>query len=280
MHYSSFQYPQKHGPTPTPYHDWDYVIFSQRWPVTACSQWEDANKINTCQMPPDLDMWTVHGIWPTKIGTEGPLYCPSSVHFDPDQLTSIMEDLKAYWTNVEANTKANSFWKHEWDKHGTCAVILPELNSVTNYFKKGLEWNKVYMLNEILANSKVVPGATGYTVEQIYDAIKAHTNVNPMIQCVTDQHTKESLISEIRICFNKSLELIDCDQTSPINRRSTGIITNCSLKKTVMYFAEVPTKQISYQMDYVDEYFKKHFEEQMYYMKMYRFLKFIIWFTT
>lgn len=255
-------------------------MFSQRWPISACNQWEEQNKANTCNMPNDKSSWIVHGIWPTKIGTEGPLYCPSSIHFDPNQLTPIIDDLNEYWTNVEANTKPNSFWKHEWEKHGTCAVVLPQLNSVTNFFQQGLEWNRNYKLNEILSNSKISPGTEGYTVESIYDAIKSYTNVDPMIQCITDPHTKETLISEIRICFNKTLDLIDCDPSRLWNRRSAKILTNCSLKKPVMYFAEVPTKHVSYEMDYVDEYFKKQFEEQMYYMRMYRFLKFLIWFTT
>lgn len=255
-------------------------MFSQRWPVTSCSQWEDANKANTCNMPTNKSLWTVHGLWPTKTGTKGPLNCPSSIHFDPDQLIPMMDDLKNYWTNVEANTKTNSFWKHEWDKHGTCAATQPQMNSVTNYFEQGLQWNKDYRINEILSNSKILPSSTGYPLAQIYDAIKSYIKVEPSIQCVTDSHTKESMISEIRICFNKSMELIDCDQNNSVNRRSSGIITNCSLKKPVLYFSEVPTKEVSYEMDYVDELLKKHFEEQMYYMRMYRFLKFIIWFTT
>lgn len=255
-------------------------MFSQHWPISTCNEWEEQNKANTCNIPKDKSSWTVHGIWPTKIGTDGPLYCPSSIHFDPNQLTSMIDDLNAYWTNIKGNTKPNTFWKHEWDKHGTCAIVLPQLNSITNYFRQGLEWNRDYKLNEILANSKITPGPVGYTVEQIYDAVKCYINVNPMIQCITDPHTKESLISEIRICFNKTLELIDCDSTNPLNTESTKIVSNCNLKKTVMYFAEVPIKHVSYEMDYVGEYFKKQFEEQSYYTRMYRFLKFLIWFTT
>lgn len=131
----SYQSGGKNNPTPTPYHDWDYLLYSQRWPITACSQWEEAGKDHTCSLPVDKSLWTVHGIWPTKIGTEGPLFCPSAIHFDPQQLTPVMNDLKVLWINVEANTKPLSFWKHEWKKHGTCASVLPQLDSVTNYFK-------------------------------------------------------------------------------------------------------------------------------------------------
>lgn len=232
-------------------------------------------------MPMDKSTWIVHGIWPTKIGTEGPLYCPSSIHFDPIYLAPMMSELKAQWTNVEANTKPNSFWKHEWQKHGTCAAVLPLLNSVTNFFRLGLEWNKNFKLNEMLANNSISPSSTGYTVDGIYNAIKTHINADPMIQCVTDPHTKQSLLSEIRICFNKSMNIIDCDHPNNLQyRKLTNIITNCSGKKPVMYFAEVPAKDVAYEIDYVDEFFKKRFKEELYYMNIYRFLKFLIWFTT
>lgn len=275
------QSPHKHGPTPTPYHDWDYLMFSQRWPITACIQWENENKANTCNMPMDKSTWIVHGIWPTKIGTEGPLYCPSSIHFDPDFLAPIMDELNAQWTNVEANTKPNSFWKHEWEKHGTCASVLPALNSVPNFFKQGLEWNNAFKLHEILADNTISPNPKGYTINEIYTTVKGHINADPMIQCVTDPHTKQSLLSEIRICFNKSMNIIDCDQSNNHHsRRMTNMITNCSLKKPVMYFAEVPAKHVAYEIDYVDEFFKKRLKEELYYMSIYRFLKFLIWFTT
>ncbi|KAJ8932775.1 hypothetical protein NQ314_014479 [Rhamnusium bicolor] len=191
-----------------------------------------------------------------------------------------MDGLNSHWTNIEANTKPNSFWKHEWDKHGTCASTLPQLDSIVNYFQQGLDWNEQYKLSNILEKGKIIPNSEGYTIEQIYNAVKTFTNKEPMIQCTVDRQTKDSMISEIRICFNKTLDVIDCDQSNPVNKNKYGIITNCNLKKPVMYFAEVPMNGISYEMDYVDDAFKQHFEEQMYYMSVYRLLKFLIWYTT
>lgn len=276
--FSASQAVRKDGPTP--YHDWDYILYSQRWPITTCTQWEEAKQDNTCNLPKDKTTWTVHGLWPTKIGTEGPLFCPSAIHFDPNALKPILNDLNQYWVNIEANTKPNSFWKHEWDKHGTCGATLPELDSIQNYFQQGLDWNKQYKLSDILAQSKIVPNTDGYTVEQIYNAVKSYTKKNLMVQCVVDRKTKESMISEIRICFNKSLNVIDCDPSNPGNKNGLQAMTNCNLKNPIMYFAEVPMNGISYEMDYVDDAFKQHFEQQMYYMSIYRLLRFLIWFTT
>lgn len=233
-------------------------------------------------MPNDKYVWTVHGIWPTKIGTDGPAFCPSAVHFDPQQLEPIMNDLQQYWTNVEGGTKPNSFWKHEWDKHGTCAVVQPELNSVYNFFEQGLEWNKQYRIGDILAQGNIKPQDNGYRVDQISDAIRNVLKKNITVQCVVDAKTKESLISEIRICFDKSFQLIDCDPTNP-NHLTDDVITNCSLKKPVMYLGTVPTRDDDDEEESLSE--ESEIELQMYYrerntlMNVYRFIKFLLWFT-
>lgn len=163
------------------------------------------------------------------LGTKGPLFCNSAIHFNPDELTPILNDLKEYWTNVEANTKPNSFWEHEWKKHGTCASILPQFDSVTNYFTKGLKLNKNYDLVTILESNGVVPNTNGYTLQDVYNTIKNSTGKEPSIQCVTDKNTKESFMSEIRLCFNKTLDLIG------------KIFFNNDLNNKIYYFKNVYT---------------------------------------
>lgn len=148
------------------------------------------------------------------------------------------------------------------------------------HFRQGLGWNKQYRLSDILRQSKIIPGPNGYTPEQLSNAVKAVTKTNPTIQCVVDRHTKESMISEIRICFNKSLEPVDCDLLTPNHPKQNGTLTNCSWKKPVMYYAEVPSTDATFEPDYIDEGCRQHFEEQMYYVGLYKFLKFLIWFTT
>ncbi|XP_060529972.1 ribonuclease Oy [Cylas formicarius] len=265
----------RNKPSPTPYHDWDYLIFSQRWPTTACAHWEEIKKENTCNLPKNKSLWTIHGLWPTKTGTEGPLFCPSAIHFNPDELQPLMDDLKTYWVNIEANTKPNSLWAHEWKKHGTCSVTLPQLDSVANYFASGLKFTKLYDLSRILANSGIVPNNVAYSVDAIYNVVKSALKVNPTVQCVVDAKSKESFLSEIRICLNKTLDLTDCDGQKSKN----GTITNCSLKKPVWYLESVPN---TYELDYNDDIFlefQEHYERQQRYTKIYKFVKFLTWFT-
>lgn len=211
----------------------DVLIFSQHWPKTLCAQWEEKDENNLCTIP-DHDLWTVHGIWPTKAGHDiGPSNCNKSSKFDPSKLSPIENDLDQFWTNIEANTGHYSFWKHEWDKHGTCAAQLSELDNELKYFERGLIWNKNYNIRDILGTNSIVPSDTPYTAEGIYLAVQTLIDKRPILQCVFDSERKELLISEIRLCFNKSLDLVDCDLFTLDG--VDGILTNCDLNKPVFY---------------------------------------------
>lgn len=47
------------------------------------------------------------------------------------------------------------------------------------------------------------------------------------------------MLSEIRICFDKTLNLIDCDENSK-SVWKTPLLTNCDQKKPILYLDYVP----------------------------------------
>ena len=65
---------------------------------------------------------------------------------------------QAHWTNVHANSKEDSFWKHEWEKHGTCAAQLPQMDSELKYFEKGVALNAKFPLQKYLYDASITPG--------------------------------------------------------------------------------------------------------------------------
>lgn len=84
--------------------DFDVLIFTQRWPITACIQWMDARPDNVCILPSQKDIWTIHGIWPTKYGSMGPENCNSTEKFDINTLKPLLNQLTQFWLNVEKGT--------------------------------------------------------------------------------------------------------------------------------------------------------------------------------
>lgn len=128
----------------------------------------------------------------------------------------------------------------------------------------------------ILEQSKIVPSDDGYTLSNINDAVVKVLKVTPAIECDVDK-AKNSLINEIRICFNKDFELIDCTHNDGLG---DGIATNCNLKKPIMYLSKIPANS---SFDSYDVYFTFNEESPDYdydpLFNFYKLVKFMIWVT-
>lgn len=250
--------------------DWDVLLFTQQWPITTCYHWMEEDNSHSCKLPQEKEFWTIHGIWPTKYGTVGPSFCNKSAEFDYNKIKNIEDKLRLYWPEIEGGHghNNNSLWSHEWLKHGTCAVVVPELNDEEKYFNQGLEWRQKYKISDILGKSGIHPD-TKYTVTNLQNAVRKYLNVNPSIHCVYDRENDLSFLSEIRICFNKTLELIDCDGTAgaplAIDYPGGKLLTNCHLSKPVQYPSKVPpVKRSVWQFPFVN---------------FYKLLNFVMWIT-
>jgi len=218
-------------------HKFDFILFAQVWPISNCIDWEERSDDNTCSLP-NRKQWTVHGIWPTKNFTIGPLFCNHSAHFDFNALSPILEDLKLHWTNVRANSKLDNFWFHEWTKHGTCAMQLEEVNTEIKYFKKGLELNKEFPLAKFLSDANIVPGAV-YQTEDILQAVKSQLNgMNPALECHQMDEFSDPVLTQIGICLDKKFQVIGCELTHG------GIYGKCPKSGAVEYPA---TEKLKYQ---------------------------------
>lgn len=81
--------------------DFDVLIFTQQWPATVCYEWMEEKKDHACLLPSAKDVWTIHGIWPTKYGTLGPFHCNDTWVFDINQVAGIEKQMEQFWINIE-----------------------------------------------------------------------------------------------------------------------------------------------------------------------------------
>ncbi|KAJ8721273.1 hypothetical protein PYW07_002048 [Mythimna separata] len=156
--------------------------------------------------------WSVHGIWPRVVEKNYyPEFCNNSWAFDPEQIKSIEDELEQVWPNIYKGTSRYSFWEHEWTKHGTCATGLQPFDSQFKYFSKGIEWSKKYpYIMETLNAAGIFPDdAKKFSAEEFAAAVKARTKKDPMISCLAVDGV--TYLEEIHLCFDKQLNLIDCD---------------------------------------------------------------------
>lgn len=210
----------------------DVLIFTQRWPQTVCFAWKEHAPSHTCNIPEKTDEWTIHGIWPSLYHQLGPQYCNSSLPFNETALKPLEYDLKRKWLDIEVSKDPYSFWKHEWNKHGTCAAILEQLNTEFKYFQEGLSLLDMYDMKHVLRAVNILPGSV-YTVKSVLHGIEKVLGKRAEVMCVNNSNKNESYIFEIRICFDKQLQLINCD----------GVYmypTDCDLSGSVTYPGNVP----------------------------------------
>lgn len=225
--------------------DWDILIFSQKWPSTACKAWKHNKPTHSCNFPSKKDSWTVHGVWPTKIGTRGPENCNGTWLFDPEKVKPIEDELEQSWTNIEKGTGLYDLWSHEWTKHGTCAAAIEPLNSEVKYFGKGLELHKRYSMSDVLSEANINPSDTKpVIITQINEVLLSKFGKKPIIQCKYEDHIQ--YIFELRVCFDKQLNLIDCSvllKTFKNLRDVDGVLTNCNVNADIIYPEQDPPKR-------------------------------------
>lgn len=92
-----------------------------------------------CKNP--LPYWrtnfTIHGLWPQYATNGYPASCTTEA-FDMNIPQEVgMDRIIQYWPDVQYdinNDSYDSFWQHEWSKHGTCSGL-----SQQDYFNQALE---------------------------------------------------------------------------------------------------------------------------------------------
>lgn len=66
------------------------------------------------------DVWSIHGLWPQFNQTTWPAYC-KNVSFNISTLEPLESQLKQRWFSCDGSPE--SFWEHEWKKHGSCMFV-------------------------------------------------------------------------------------------------------------------------------------------------------------
>ncbi|KAL7639355.1 UNVERIFIED_CONTAM: hypothetical protein RMT77_009856 [Armadillidium vulgare] len=227
---------------------WNALIFSQQWPITSCIDHLIKNPDGFCNLFLNMTSWTVHGLWPTDAGKIGPNFCNYSWHFNENEIKSIEPSLLKFWPNIFGERSMTSLWKHEWEKHGTCAAEIKTLDSEFNYFSKGLELVVIYDYVSVLAISKIFPSDDNpYLFEDIYSALKNFLKKVPIVDCTYNPHLQRHELSQIKVCFDRSLRLIDCDELEAFQNdlellKNHG---NCP-KDKVFYPSSVKMRNVTY----------------------------------
>jgi len=202
---------------------WDELKFTQEWGFSACRQFKDKNfeKEKKCRFEGIPSIWSVHGIWPTKQGSQGPNFC-KKVTFDVNALSPIMNDLNKLWYEIDDTKDAHRFWEHEWLKHGSCAMELDIFGTELKYFGEGIALRNKLDIYSILKSGGIIPTPTqGYRLDDIHNAFQQALGSDtavPYVQCLRTTNEEANVVEyhmlAIEICLDKDLQILDCRSRS------------------------------------------------------------------
>jgi len=186
----------------------DFFTLSLQWPGSVC------NYLSPCAVPKTaVNEFTIHGLWPDRNTSNYPQNCESPAgQFNASTIQLLYPQLRQFWTDYKPNSEP-SFWAHEWNKHGTCASILPNLSSQLQYFEATIKLVQSLQVTAALAKHKILPHASNkYDIALVKTALKKELGGIPNISC-----GEKGEIKELRLCVNKELKVFDCLDTRSRN---------------------------------------------------------------
>ncbi len=168
----------------------DMYVFAYIWEPESCytnPSWSQ------CTSPQTFweTNFVIHGLWPQYSSGGYPSTCTNEP-FDNSVVEAIgMDTMNQYWPNVKSNTSApdyNSFWQHEWTKHGTCSPL-----NQYEYF------NTTINLSKLFGTPSIITVNVGNTIsaEQIRNTFGGPNMVS--LQCESGNY-----LSGIFTCWSMS----------------------------------------------------------------------------
>lgn len=189
----------------------DYLLLALQWPTSFCY----SNQ--RCNRNVDHKRWQIHGLWPqNRVFGETPEFCCSD-RFDSRVLEPIRRELLDKWKTLREDGRHDQFWRHEWNKHGSCAQrsLSRELSSQLQYFETTLKLYDSLPLNEWLEKANVKPSNDHlYSLNDFHQSIEPHVKSRIRLECSLNPDPRPDappILSEIHICLDrKQLKVIDC----------------------------------------------------------------------
>ncbi|CAD6204106.1 GSCOCG00012677001-RA-CDS [Cotesia congregata] len=123
--------------------------------------------------------------------------------------------------------------KNLWIKYGTCGAKIDGINNQLDYFNKSLELYDKFNMHHLLSNLTMNPGKKCLT-EALEGAFKIMLGKKLQIRCVFNRTTKEFYLLGVRLCFDLSFNLIDCEKN-----KFKGDRFECPEYKEIVYLDDL-----------------------------------------
>ncbi|GJN80464.1 ribonuclease T2-like [Purpureocillium lilacinum] len=156
------------------------------------------------------DSWTIHGLWPDNCDGSYPKQCDSSRAYTniSDILTAngagaTLDYMQKFWKDYKGDDE--TFWEHEWGKHGTCiSTLAPSCydgykptEEAAAYFSRTVELFKSLPTYQWLADAGITPsGSKTYALDKIQSVLQAKHGAKVTLGC------KGKVLNEVWYHYN------------------------------------------------------------------------------
>ena len=163
-----------------------YYVFASLWQNESC--FENGNINEQCKKLNNYykNNFTIHGLWPNFKNSSSSYdgYCTNEP-FDIEVIKKIgIDKMNTYWPSTDGPNE--EFWKHEWEKHGTCSGL-----SQIDYF------NTILNLHSSLPTPEFIKKNKGNEVKtkELENLLK--NEKNSIVTC------SDNKLSGYRICYEQ-----------------------------------------------------------------------------
>ena len=189
----------------------DYLILALQWPTSFCVERQ------RCNRNVDHNRWQIHGLWPQRRQYgQNPQFCCLSNRFDYRLMDPIRDQLLLKWKSVREDAQHEQFWRHEWNKHGSCAQRLSKkLSDQFQYFNTTLGLYDLFPINDWFKKKDIHPNNDRLiSVNKIHDTIESQLKARVRLECGLNPDPRPDsppILSEIHLCLDRNdLKPIDC----------------------------------------------------------------------
>ncbi|CAH8497678.1 unnamed protein product [Schistosoma rodhaini] len=138
--------------------------------------------------------------------------CTGSLRFDIRRLQGIRNELDLMWPHLKNYRESPSFWKHEFEKHGLCAVEDPQVFNQYGYFKFGIQLMQKLNLLKTLMKYKISPhDSRQYDTINLMNVLEREFGYNGSANCIRKPGRRGMYhLEEVHVCLNRKHEFMNC----------------------------------------------------------------------
>ncbi|KAK2947559.1 putative Ribonuclease [Blattamonas nauphoetae] len=173
--------------------NYNQLFLSTMYAATQCIRYGSKKGVGPIR---GTNEFTIHGLWANFNASAWPQSCNSSYPFNMKEIADLPNLKKNWISNINTD---ESFYKHEWTKHGTCSTDL--MPTIRDYFKDTIERHEQVDLQGILRRAGFVPNdSKQYQKAALTSSLKAALGVDALLECY--KKNGKSYLSGVDVIFD------------------------------------------------------------------------------